>query len=33
MNTNFVYDPSRPDFPEHAHEIYRRLREALVHES
>jgi len=27
MTTDFVYDPSRPDFPERAHEIYRVLRE------
>jgi cytochrome P450 len=27
MNTDFVYDPGRADFPEHAHEIYRRLRD------
>ncbi len=27
MSTGFVYDPSRPDFPEHVHEIYRVLRE------
>jgi len=27
MSTDFVYDPSRPDFPEHVHEIYRVLRE------
>lgn len=27
MSTQFVYDSSRPDFPEHAHEIYRELRD------
>ena len=28
MSSDFVYDPSRPDFPERAHEIYSVLREA-----
>ena len=27
MNTDFVYDPSLPGFPDRAHEIYRRLRD------
>lgn len=27
MSTPFVYDPSQPDFPERAHEIYRVLRD------
>lgn len=26
MSTDFVYDPSRSDFPERAHEVYRALR-------
>jgi cytochrome P450 len=28
MSTDFVYDPSRLDFPERAHEIYSVLRES-----
>ncbi|MBW2270154.1 MAG: cytochrome P450 [Deltaproteobacteria bacterium] len=27
MSSDFVYDPSRPDFPERTHEIYRTLRD------